>query len=141
MFVRAGAAIMVEVPFEIAAVHHDNGAMHNLFRILFGLALVFAVTMAVLPHPPELPGEPSDKLQHMLAFATLAVLAVLGYPAVSKVGIALGLVAVGAGIEVVQMIPQLHRDAEWMDLVADTGAILVMLAVATVAFGRRGKAR
>ena len=104
---------------------------------MFWLALVFAVTMAILPHPPQLPIEPNDKFQHMLAFATLAVLASLGYPHVSRLKIGLGLVGVGAGIEVVQMIPSLHRDAEWMDLAADTCAILVMLAVATVALGKR----
>ncbi|MFC3212887.1 hypothetical protein [Novosphingobium panipatense] len=79
--------------------------MQNLFRILFWLALVLAVTMAVLPHPPTLPGAPSDKLQHMMAFATLAVLAVLGHPRVPKLVIALALVALGGAIEVVQMIP------------------------------------
>ncbi len=103
--------------------------MQNLFRILFWLALVFAVTMAVLPHPPEFPGKPSDKFQHMLAFATLAVLGVLGYPRVPKTAVAAGLVLVGAGIEIVQMIPSLHRDAELMDLVADTFAILAVLGV------------
>ncbi|MEE4454772.1 hypothetical protein [Novosphingobium resinovorum] len=113
--------------------------MQNLFRILFWLALVFAVTMAVLPHPPQIPGGPSDKFQHMLAFATLALLAVLGYPHVHKAKIACALILLGAGIEVVQMIPALHRDAEVMDLVADTFAILVMLGLAALALGfRRG---
>jgi hypothetical protein len=129
-----------QVQFEFAAPHHDSGAMQNLFRILFWLALVFAVTMAVLPHPPHFPGEPSDKFQHMMAFATLAVLGVLGYPRVPKLAIAAGLVLLGAGIEVVQMIPALHRDAELMDLVADTFAILVMLGAISLALGLR-KAR
>ncbi|WP_232496178.1 hypothetical protein [Novosphingobium kaempferiae] len=111
--------------------------MQHVFRILFWLALVFAVTMAILPHPPQLPGEPSDKFQHMLAFATLSVLGVLGYPGVSRLKIVLGLVVVGAGIEIVQMIPSLHRDAELMDLVADTFAILVMVGVASLALGLR----
>jgi hypothetical protein len=115
--------------------------MQTVFRIMFWLALVFAVTMAVLPHPPHLPGEPSDKFQHMLAFATLAVLGVLGYPAVPKGKIALGLVALGAGIEIAQMIPQLHRDSEWGDLAADTFAIFAMLAVATLLFSKRRHTR
>lgn len=115
--------------------------MQNIFRIGFWLALVFAVVMAVLPHPPQLPGEPSDKFQHMLAFATLAVLAALGYPGVSRLKIAGGLVLLGAGIELVQMIPSLHRDAEWLDLVADSCAVLVMLTLATLALNATRKAR
>jgi hypothetical protein len=115
--------------------------MQNILRIGFWLALVFAVVMAVLPHPPRLPGEPSDKFQHILAFATLAVLAVLAYPGVPKLKIAGGLFLLGAGIEVVQMIPSLHRDAEWLDLLADSGAVLVMLAVATLALNARRRTR
>ncbi|KQM22350.1 hypothetical protein ASE49_02670 [Novosphingobium sp. Leaf2] len=107
--------------------------MQNLFRIAFWLALVFAVIMALVPHPPEFPGEPGDKFQHMLAFATLAVLGVLGYPQIPKLRIGLGLVVLGAGIEIAQMIPQLHRDAEWSDLAADTCAVMVMIALAALA--------
>ena len=28
--------------------------------------------MAAMPHPPEMPGHPNDKLEHIVAFATLA---------------------------------------------------------------------
>ncbi|MFC0206757.1 VanZ family protein [Novosphingobium soli] len=107
--------------------------MQNVLRIAFWLALVFAVVMAIMPHPPAFPGEPSDKIQHMLAFATLAVLGAFAYPRVPKLAIAAALVAVGAAIEVVQMIPVLHRDAELMDLVADSFAILVVLGVTSLA--------
>ena len=132
---------MTQVQFESAVLQRDNGFMQSIFRIAFWAALAFAVTMAVLPHPPQLAGEMNDKFQHMMAFATLAVLAVLAYPGMSKIRIALSLVAVGAGIEIVQMIPVLHRDAEWMDLAADTCAILVMLAVVTLAFGWHRRTR
>jgi hypothetical protein len=135
--VRGLAAKSCKVQFESAAWPPDKAAMHNLFRILFWLALVFAVTMALLPHPPALPVESNDKVQHMTAFATLAVLGLLAYPQVSRLRIALGLVAVGAGIEVLQMIPQLHRDAEWADLAADSAAILAMLALAGLVLRRR----
>ena len=49
----------------------------SAMRILFWLALVFAVVMAVLPKPPELPIDRfGDKFAHILAFGTLAVPAV-----------------------------------------------------------------
>ena len=47
-------------------------------RLLFWAAAIFALVMAVLPHPPELPGDPSDKLQHVAAFATLGLLGAWG---------------------------------------------------------------
>jgi len=43
-------------------------------RGLFWTAAAFALVMAIVPHPPELPGQPSDKVQHIVAFATLALL-------------------------------------------------------------------
>lgn len=115
--------------------------MRNILRITFWLALAFAVTMAVLPHPPRLPGEPSDKFQHILAFATLAVLAALGWPALSRLRIGLGLLAVGAGIEVVQMIPVLNRDAELLDLLADGSAVAAVLVLTSIAMGLSHKLR
>ena len=48
-------------------------------RLLFWAGAFFAFVMAVLPQPPELPGAPSDKVQHMLAFATLGLLAAWAY--------------------------------------------------------------
>jgi hypothetical protein len=36
--------------------------------------------MALLPKPPTLPGTPSDKLQHVAAFAVLSALAAAAWP-------------------------------------------------------------
>jgi hypothetical protein len=98
-------------------------------RIAFWLALIFAVTMALLPKPPEVMGDVGDKYQHMLAFACLTVLASFGYPDARPLRIAERLSFVGALIEVLQSIPALQRDCQIMDWVADTGAILVTLTV------------
>jgi hypothetical protein len=46
-------------------------------RILLVLATIFAVTMAVLPHPPSVPVS-NDKIQHMLAFGVLTILSARG---------------------------------------------------------------
>lgn len=103
-----------------------------LLRTAFWIALIFAVTMALLPKPPAVMGEMGDKYQHMLAFAFLTVLASAGYPRARPLRVAERLSFVGALIEVLQSIPALHRDCQIMDWVADTAAILITLAVVTV---------
>jgi len=103
------------------------------FQIAFWIALIFAVTMALLPKPPEVMGDVGDKYQHMLAFSCLTVLASIGYSGAPPLRIAERLSFVGALIEVLQSIPALQRDCQIMDWVADTGAILATLAVVTLA--------
>lgn len=96
-------------------------------RVLLWAAAVFTLVMALVPHPPEIPGEPSDKLQHIAAFTTLALLASFAYPR-AIFGIAIGLALFGAAIEVLQTIPALHRDGNALDWIADMGAQLLVLA-------------
>jgi hypothetical protein len=105
----------------------------TLFPILFWAALAFAFTMAVLPHPPEIPGNPSDKVQHILAFCVLSILGALAFPRAGLVSVGIRLSAFGAFIEIVQAIPILHRDCDIMDWVADTAAIVVALLVVAIA--------
>lgn len=83
--------------------------------------------MAILPHPPEVPGEPNDKVQHIIAFATLSLLGSFAYPGVALLQLLVRLSLFGAFIEVVQAIPALHRDSDVLDWVADTGAVAVVL--------------
>ena len=99
-------------------------------RTIFWTAMVFAFVMAVLPHPPQLPGAPSDKVQHIAAFLVLGALASFAYPRTSPVYLATALSLFGAVIEIVQLIPSLHRDGDPVDWIADTaaaGLILIFL--------------
>ena len=98
-----------------------------MIRIAFWAAAVFAFVMAVLPHPPELPGAPSDKVQHIAAFLVLGALASFAYPATSPVYLGTGLSLFGAFIELVQYVPSLHRDSDPLDWIADTAAAALML--------------
>jgi VanZ family protein len=99
-------------------------------RAVFWAAAIFAFVMAVLPHPPHIPGNPNDKLQHVTAFATLALLGSFAYPATALIQLLVRLSLFGAAIEVVQAIPVLHRDSDVLDWIADTVAVaLVLLAV------------
>jgi VanZ family protein len=96
-------------------------------RALFWAAAAFAFVMAVLPHPPQVLGEPNDKVQHITAFATLALLGSFAYPATALISLLVRLSLFGGAIEVVQAIPALHRDSDVWDWAADTVAVIVVL--------------
>jgi VanZ family protein len=99
-------------------------------RAVFAAALVFTVVMALLPHPPKLAIDDfGDKFHHILAFATLALLASLAFPAARLTRIGERLSFLGALIEVLQSIPALHRDCDIRDWIADTIAIAVVLVI------------
>ena len=107
------------------------------FRILFWLATVFAVTMAVIPQPPYTPiAEFGDKVEHIVAFAVLATLACLGFGGVAKRLIVERLSFLGAAIEVVQSIPALNRDCDVRDWLVDT-ATVALVALAFAAWDKR----
>ncbi|HEX6742048.1 MAG TPA: VanZ family protein [Sphingomicrobium sp.] len=107
-------------------------------RLLFWAAAAFAFVMAVIPHPPHLPGEPSDKVQHIAAFATLGLLGAWAYARARLLSIAIGLSLFGALIELVQAIPALHRDSDVVDWIADTIACAAVLLL--VRWWRRRRA-
>lgn len=100
-------------------------------RILFWSAVVFALAMASVKHPPAIPGDPGDKLQHIVAFVTLSVLAAWAYPRLPPLAILIGLLAFGGFIELVQAIPGVDRDPDVRDWLADAlAAAATLLAIA-----------
>jgi VanZ family protein len=105
--------------------------MLRLVRFAFWAAATFALVMALLPHPPVLPA--SDKLQHMAAFFVITVLGRMAYPRFPWVKLLLALVAFGGFIELVQEIPELHRDSQLSDWIADIVAVVVALACSSLA--------
>lgn len=96
---------------------------------MFFAAAAFALVMALLPKPPQLPGEPGDKVQHMIAFFTLGAMSAAGWRERPVLFLLAMLALFGASIEVFQMIPALHRDAEFFDWIADVAAALGGIAV------------
>ena len=103
----------------------------GMLRPLFWLLAGFALLMALLPKPPILPIDRfGDKFAHMLAFAVLAGVANLGWQSIKAWRIALWLSAFGALIEVLQLIPSLHRDSDLRDWLADTAAIVAATLLA-----------
>jgi len=94
---------------------------------LFWGAVTFAVTMALIPHPPALPGQPSDKVAHMIAFATLTLLWALAYPTTSLMIILAALTVLGGVIELVQGTGFVKREASLADWCADVLATVLAL--------------
>lgn len=114
-----------------------------LWRTLLLLTIVAVCALAFDPHPPPAIDTGWDKRNHLLAFATLALLAELAFWPWRwrRARNLLGLLAFGAFIELVQtQIP--GRSGEWLDLLADglgivVGMLLLALALALKWGGRR----
>jgi VanZ family protein len=101
----------------------------RLCRFAFWAALLLAFVMAVLPKPPQLPGAPTDKVQHILAFVVLTILANAGYSRLRPMTLVFALAGFGALIEIVQAIPALHRSSDIMDWLADMAAALITMGI------------
>lgn len=109
----------------------------RLLRLAFWAALLFAVAMALLPHPPDLGTyRMGDKFNHMMAFAVLSALAALGFPGADLWRMAERLSLLGALIEVMQALPALGRDCDIRDWIADSAAIVVVMAMMQILLPR-----
>jgi hypothetical protein len=96
---------------------------------LFGVTGVIVVCLMPGPDLPDL--HVSDKLEHALAFALLAASAVqLFERGRALVAVAIGLLALGIGIELAQGLLTTTRDMDPADVIADGAGILAGLAVA-----------
>jgi VanZ family protein len=107
---------------------------HYYLKFLFWTSFVVINFLALSP-APYLPALEIfnwwDKAQHAIAFAVLAVLAVLAYPEVSKMRIASLLIGQGVLIELLQYYGG-YRFGDWQDAVADGVGVLVGLAMVRV---------
>ncbi|WP_254912864.1 VanZ family protein [Novosphingobium sp. B 225] len=103
--------------------------------VVFWLAMAFTLVMALLPQSPSVPFKSSDKVQHMVAFAALSLLACFAFPGQRLRTLFVSLASLGGAIEILQMIPVLHRDAEFADWLADCFAIALVMGIAGL--GRR----
>lgn len=111
----------------------------RLFILLFWSAAAFALVMASLPQPPAIPGDPQDKLLHVLAFVVLTGMWVGAYPATHPLAILLGLGLFGGLIELIQAAPVVNRDASVADWLADILAVLAVLVLVAIARRLRGQ--
>lgn len=91
--------------------------------------VVFLLVIALVPQADAPIGTPNDKVNHILAFFTLAVFARLLWQRAPLVAPFLWLTLFGGLIEVLQHVMQLGRDGDWADFFADIAAIVAGLAM------------
>ena len=104
---------------------------HRFLKVLFWISFVAINILALSPAPYLPPLEIFnwwDKAQHSIAFATLAVMAVLAYPEALKRRIAFLLIVQGVLIEVLQYFSG-YRYGDWQDALADGVGVLLGLCL------------
>ena len=112
------------------------------WRAFSVLLLLLVIAAAIMPAIWMWPDRGSivrwfgeiDKLAHLLTFAFLAVWFAGQYRPRSYWRIAVGLLAYGVLIELLQRLVG-YRSAEWLDVAADAAGILVGLAIAAIGLG------
>ena len=101
-------------------------------RMAFWCCVAGSYTLAVMPVKHEV-GFHNDKINHIIAFLTMAFLGRLGWSRTRARWIGVGLIAFGAFIEISQWTSIVHRDASWADWAADTAATLTGLILGKIA--------
>jgi hypothetical protein len=116
----------------------------KLSRVLFLLLVVVVLYLTLSPNPPHVALDTvpyGDKIEHFTAFAALALMARLGFPRVADWHLLEHLSFLGAMIEVVQATPDLQRDCDWHDWLADSlGALAMLMALRLFFRWRRSRA-
>lgn len=105
---------------------------NRLFKLLFWASAIGAYAFAVMPGDQMPTLSAWDKMNHMIAFFTIALFMRPAYRGLSTPVIALLLAGLGGFIEICQMIPAVHRDASLSDWIADCLAIVAGLTVANI---------
>jgi hypothetical protein len=115
----------------------SNVIVLRLAKVAFWAACVVVTGAASIPkedHPPDPFGW--DKANHFVAFYGLAVLGIAAFPRLAPWVIGAWLAALGGLIELIQLIPAIHRDADIVDWLVDSAGIIAALAPLAVAAWR-----
>lgn len=100
------------------------------FRIALFAAACAAVAWASLVPAAELPPVGiSDKIEHFVAYAGLALLGAWALPA-TLLWVAAGLAVFGVGVEILQATMELGRQGDLLDALANTLGVVTGLGLA-----------
>ena len=112
----------------------DQPRFLALWRLLFGVAVAATLAVSLAPSVPASSISFGDKLGHVGVYAVNGALAALAFPGAKSLRWALlGLLAMGAGLELVQIaLPT--RSGSWLDAGANA---LGLCAVGGVLLWRR----
>ncbi|MBJ7446895.1 MAG: hypothetical protein JHC81_05115 [Brevundimonas sp.] len=105
---------------------------HRLFRLAAVAAGLIVGWFAFRPAMEAEGGLPWDKANHALAFLILTVLTGLGWSRMSWPWLMGLMLMSGVGVELIQGLEEIGRDADAMDVVADGVGILAGLAILRV---------
>lgn len=95
--------------------------------LLFGLAFVAVVWGSLAPGTPSLNVSYGDKVQHFGAYALLAGLAFLTFRRRSWIAAGV-LIALGVGVELLQVAQDLGREGSVLDAAANSAGVLLATA-------------
>ncbi len=106
-----------------------------LWRAMLILSAMAILYLATTNDPYPIPSASSDKLNHVLAFTHLTIVARLAWPGLSRIWIVLGVMAFGLSIELIQAhLP--YREFSLLDLAADGVGVAIGLFPCGFIFGR-----
>lgn len=115
--------------------------MSSVIRVVYARFLFAGILMVVLAcaFTPIVAlssaGQISDKLGHFGAFSVLVISGALAFPMLKLRYLALILLSLGIGIELIQTHPLINRTAEWGDVFSD--AIGIVFGCGTIIIARR----
>ena len=101
-------------------------------KIVVVLALVAAIPLSVVGPAIDFPLQEYDHYLHLAAFTGMTVLVAWAYPDTQAWELFLPLVGLGAVTELVQALPGVRREADWVDFGFNVIAIVVTLDIIAV---------
>lgn len=117
--------------------------MKRYGQLLYFLLVAALLVIALAPQILAPAGTPNDKVNHILAFFTLAFFGRLLWRDTRAVVLIGWLALFGGAIEILQAATDFGRDGDWLDFAADMAAVFAGLAAARLAvmlWDRRGQA-
>ncbi|MEP2988156.1 MAG: teicoplanin resistance protein VanZ [Parasphingorhabdus sp.] len=111
-----------------------------MLRFIFWLMLGGILAISIMPAANAPTVFADDKLNHILAFFVLSLMARILWPRINVLILASMLTVFGGAIELLQFSMGLGRQADWMDFAADVFAILLGILFGQMVNGFRNRA-